>query len=75
MNDCLIFTMAIIITWIAGSWLYCFMNILLVGSLLLCEPVLWILIAEFILAMTLTMLGLEESVMQVVVLFRGKEKR
>jgi len=69
-KDLLIAAMAIVITWLAASWLFCFTCILLNGSVLLQEPITWILTAEFALALLITMAGLLVAVLHMVKLLR-----
>lgn len=62
----LIFSLCLIIAWLAGTWAYVFLQVLIHGQYIAVEPVDWILEAEFYIAAALTVTAFSGAILALV---------
>ena len=70
----LIFSLCLIITWLAEAWAYVFLQVLVHGQYIAVEPVDWILNSEFLIAAALAVTAFSGAILALVMKL-NKERR
>ncbi len=65
----LIFSLCLIITWLAGTWAYVFLQVMAHGQYIAVEPVDWILESEFYVAAALAVTAFNGVILALVMKF------